>query len=122
MARHRRTGALVALLLIPTGAHAEDMTAGAYWTGNQLLTRCHASRPIDKAACASYIAGIVDLLSMVSRISGTDLCVPDNTTLSELIDKVNVFYANHDKLLSNPAAGGVMFAIREAYHCGRSGE
>ena len=124
--RARPWGGLAATLLVlilPAAA-----PEGQYLDGRGLLALC-ARHEVDDAAlsdalliqdlistgtCRGYLMGVADQLE-----SGRDTgaCVPDTTTVRELLAAARGLAARNPGLLGEPASRLVARALRQAYPC-----
>lgn len=111
------SGLLLMLVTAETPA-----SAGAFESGNSLYARCSTAVEdavdVDAIACAGYISGISDALS-VTDIYGFRACIPDSATRAQVRDIVKEFLRRHPETRHLAAAPLAAHALANAFPCGR---
>ena len=99
----------------------------AQFSGKYLLSMCAQDAqgkeitPGGHIACQAYIAGILDyhaLIKSMGTAPGIDFCVPENTTMNEVHNRVQSYVLkNRKQHHSFIAAPGVALGLHNAFPC-----
>jgi hypothetical protein len=116
--------AVVVLLMIASIAYADDATPERGSTVQDLYNACKSSNAVAKVICEQYIAGIMDVMSLVGGVdtgkvsSRMGMCVGDAYVSYQAARQVFINWAEkHPKLWNKERDFGVMIALRETWPC-----
>jgi Rap1a immunity proteins len=101
---------IMACLLWPTTV----LSTPYFWDGNKLYSHCGDSAPAHQDMCASYILGVVDVLSGLKA-----LCLPKNMTVRQVVDIVTEHLRDSPETRHYPATYGISTALA-SFHCKNS--
>jgi len=73
------------------------------------------------AACMSYLAGVVDTITVGQRWNqwNVDVCVPKHARTPEVVQIYTAWALRHPEMLYLPASASVARALGEAFPCKR---
>lgn len=103
---------------------APDNVSGALMTGQALLTLCSSTQNADQFACQSYIAGVIDYHRLVRSLGtapSVDFCIPPNTKMAAMRDRVVAYLNQHTEHHDFIAAPGVSLGLYKAFPCPKRG-
>ena len=102
--------------LVLSSSHA---TAGEFLAGNDLHNTCTEKDHLSVAACAYYIAGVVDAseLFVLLEVSSRHFCLPPEASTTQTADVVRRYLANHPEKRHNSASSLSIVALAEAFPC-----
>ena len=103
----------VALACLPASAQAQ----GAFYSGNQLWSRCSADNHYEMGVCMGFVMGVADAMAAGSAILGSRACLPQQSTGEQAQDVVMRYLEQHPEWRHQPAAGLVADALAEAFPC-----
>lgn len=108
--------------IVPPGT-----TAGLeIFTGNALLTHCHASNTFDQDFCVGYIIGVADLVGNQQTYDDSrgnpmwrlrTVCFPNEITVGQIQDVVIKYLIENREKRAEPAAQLVVAALIKAWGC-----
>jgi Rap1a immunity proteins len=106
-------------LAIAILAHAETAqadTVETFMNGNSLLAYCQGDAP-DRSECLGYIEGVADDWETVRHVRGLSPCTGPDVTAGQVKDVVVNWLIANPAHRHETAAGLVVFAITNAWHC-----
>jgi hypothetical protein len=112
---------LVATVAGPAQSQVSVTPHYSYVSANELSLRCQSEENFDRAICAGYVAGAVDMLEL-TRGTGpraVSICLPHNPAAQrgQLIDVVKRYLAAYPENRQGGAAALVFTALSEAFPC-----
>jgi Rap1a immunity proteins len=109
-----KLGVFVVAALCPvTAFSATDF----FVSGDQLYDYCQEKNP----SCTSYIAGAVDTLLIMRKLSITPkiVCLPDNAALGQVVDTAVNYLQGHPEERKFNAASTALEALAKTFPCNK---
>ncbi len=127
MIKHTKQAYIVLMCLMIVFASYTPKAQAAQFSGEYLIKICSLDRSGNelveggKAACQSYIAGVIDYHNMLRAMdltSDMNFCIPQGVTLNEIHIRVLAYMYERAPLFRKfVAAPGVAMALFQIYPC-----
>jgi hypothetical protein len=106
----------VGIVVLSLALIAGDAQA-AFLAGNDLYEQCTSSDFVQQIRCMSYVEGVTDYLENVRHDKHLARCVPDGTTLRQLLDAVVNYLRDQPQDRTYVANVLVVLALSKAWQC-----
>ena len=103
----------VALAFLP--ASAQELRA--FYTGNDLWSRCSGDNTYQSGLCQGFVTGIADAMGIAAVLGGRRACIPLAVTEGQTLDVVKRFLGQHPAERHEEAVSLVAQALSEAFPC-----
>ena len=113
--RTRLVAMAVAIAMTCLPASAQELRA--FYTGNDLRSRCSDTSPYQAGLCMGFVTGIADAMGIAAILGGRRACIPLAATEGQALDVVKRFLEQHPAEPQEEAVSLVAQALSEAFPC-----
>ena len=113
--RTRLIAMAVAIAMTCLPVSAQELRA--FYTGNDLRSRCSDTSPYQAGLCMGFVTGIADAMGIAAFLGGRRACIPLAATEGQALDVVKRFLEQHPAEPQEEAVSLVAQALSEAFPC-----